>query len=127
MPNQHSSKLPRSIIVPIGPSIAYVELTQGYYALVDSSDVEFLKKWNWCATDRRKVFAGIRAARLHCPSGDWNKPRQRFMHTDLMNPPPGLVVDHINRNPLDNRRSNLRCVTHKENCSNTARRSNSAV
>lgn len=37
------------------------------------------------------------------------------MHRQIMTPEPGLVVDHINGNPLDNRRENLRVVTQQVN------------
>lgn len=40
------------------------------------------------------------------------------MHRVIMNPPVGMEVDHINRNKLDNRRSNLRICTHAENLAN---------
>ena len=35
----------------------------------------------------------------------------RLLHRYLLNPPKGLTIDHINRNPLDNRKSNLRICT----------------
>jgi len=39
-------------------------------------------------------------------------------HAVIGKPPKGYVVDHINRNPLDNRRENLRFVTVAENAWN---------
>lgn len=43
------------------------------------------------------------------------------MHRLLMAAPPGLVVDHINRDSLDNRKSNLRLVTVQQNACNRGR------
>lgn len=41
------------------------------------------------------------------------------LHRFIKNPPNDMVVDHINRNTLDNRRSNLRVCTHTENVRNS--------
>lgn len=41
--------------------------------------------------------------------------KQIYLHRWLMNAPKGMVVDHKNDNPLDNRRSNLQIITHAQN------------
>ncbi|WP_051287551.1 AP2 domain-containing protein [Paenibacillus taiwanensis] len=47
------------------------------------------------------------------------------LHRFLCDAPKGMVVDHINRDSLDNRRSrNLRVVTDAQNKQNTRRRKN---
>lgn len=40
------------------------------------------------------------------------------MHNIIMKPEEGFIVDHINRDRLDNRRENLRIVSFSENCQN---------
>ena len=43
------------------------------------------------------------------------------MHRIVIGAEPGQIVDHINRNRLDNRMANLRIVTAHESASNTKR------
>ncbi len=53
-----------------------------------------------------------------------NKGKSLKFHRVIMNPPSKMEVDHINHNPLDNRRSNLRIVTHAVNMANRGRQTN---
>lgn len=39
-------------------------------------------------------------------------------HKCILNTPPGFEIDHINKNPSDNRKENLRIVTHTGNMAN---------
>ena len=48
---------------------------------------------------------------------------QIFMHNDIIRDVPnGCVVDHVNRDPLDHRRSNLRIISTEQNYWNRAKR-----
>ncbi len=40
------------------------------------------------------------------------------MHAVIVGTPKGMQTDHINGNGLDNRRENLRVVTHRKNAQN---------
>lgn len=44
------------------------------------------------------------------------------IHRQILAPPTGMHIDHVNRNKLDNRRENLRVVTGAENAQNVTTR-----
>ena len=47
--------------------------------------------------------------------------RDQYLHRVIMNCPEGMVVDHKNHNPLDNRKENLRICSYRENGLNRGR------
>lgn len=85
-----------------------IRLTKGQYAIVDDEDYCWLNQWKWyCAH-------GYAVRTIY----DFGKPYQLRMHRLLIDIPRGRDTDHINGNPLDNRRCNLRSATRSQNVSN---------
>lgn len=82
--------------------------------MVDIQDLALVTEIRWGA--QRASGAIYAAGRTK------NGRRYVLIHRLLMSPPPGMEIDHINGNSLDNRRANLRIVTHQENAQNVARR-----
>lgn len=85
-----------------------IPLTKGHFAIVDDDDYEDLARWKWSYSDGypvRKVQTAT-GAKTYC------------MHRQIMQPPDGYVVDHINGYRLDNRRANLRICTWAQNTIN---------
>ena len=95
-----------------------IKLTQGKVALVDDEDFKWLSYFKWFAhkysNNRHRVIAYYKVAR--------RKYASLYMHRLIMNAPDGLEIDHIDHNPLNNQKSNLRLVTHTENCLNRKRK-----
>ena len=56
-------------------------------------------------------------------SGTKDGLKNKKLHRIIMDEPEGLMIDHINRIPLDNRKDNLRTVTNQQNMMNTGIRS----
>lgn len=98
-----------------------IQLTQDKFAIVDDEDFVVLNSFRWFAV-RNEHCNDYRAARRDLING---LPRTVYMHRQIMGADIGLVVDHVNHNGLDNRKSNLRVCTTKENLRNrVARRNN---
>lgn len=89
-----------------------IRLENGGFAIVDRKDAPLVRSYHWF----RMGPKGREYARGWIPQ--WKK--QMAMHRFLVDAPPGLQVDHINRNRVDNRRENLRLVTQSENMRNIA-------
>lgn len=81
---------------------------RGLVTLVDDEDCELVNRWSWCLYGYR----GMRYAQasVYGVCG-------QMLHRLLMGPrpSPGLMVDHINGDGLDNQRSNLRWATCAQN------------
>lgn len=98
----------------------YFRSEVAYYATIDDADAELVagSKWTLWGTDRGRRYATrYNRARF---AAEGKKRQNEFLHEALMGARPflGAEIDHINRDPLDNRRSNLRWVTHAENVQN---------
>lgn len=93
-----------------------IPLTKGFAAIVDDDDADWVNQWKWnfCPNNPRNPSSGY-ARRCGPPDENGKRPRI-FMHRELVRRW-GLdmtgfpQVDHINLNPLDNRRENLRPIT----------------
>ena len=93
-----------------------IPLTKGYFAKVDDEDYEYLMQWSWSAKTSKNINETytIRGMRIN------GKVRTILMHREIMGLKFGdkKIVDHINGDGLDNRRSNLRLCTASENRKN---------
>lgn len=86
-----------------------------YNCLVDDIDYPYLSKHNWFLSKDKKTFYA--AAWLKDEDGNFVKIK---MHQMVMGEYDRklFIIDHISRDPLDNRRSNLRFVTWAQNARN---------
>lgn len=98
--------------------MAYIQLTQGKVALVDDEDYEWLSKYKWQAHRRPRSTIPDRFEAVRNAPDSTGKIKTVRMHRLILDAPSGVEVDHINHNPLDNRRTNLRLCTRSQNMQN---------
>jgi hypothetical protein len=90
-----------------------IPLIGGKHALVDAADFERVSKHKW----RLNQFAGRTDYAM-----TWIRVRYVMLHRFILDPPPGLEVDHVNRDGLDCRRGNMRLATRSQNSGNSPSR-----
>jgi hypothetical protein len=99
-----------------------IQLTKGYFALVDDDDYERLSQHKWTAVVTGKHIKRVYAYRR----AGWDNANRRwtktvYLHREIAMPADGVDVDHINHDTLDNRKENLRCATRSQNLANNRR------
>ncbi len=88
-------------------SVKRIPLSGGLFAYVDAADYEWLSQYRW------SLYGGY--------AGRRENGKTIFMHREIMRPPKGMVVDHIDGNRLNNCRVNMRNCTRQENGCNRAK------
>ena len=87
-----------------------------------------LSQEKWCVVGCNERSFDLLNDNVFCNSrGYMHNRKNGFFHVLLMSPPHGLVVDHINIRPWDNRLENLRIVTQKINNQNKSISSNNTT
>ena len=86
-----------------------IPLNKGKFAMIDDLDYNMISAFNWSIIDRGErmyAYTKINGKNIR-------------MHRFIMNvTDPKILIDHKNRNGLDNTRGNLRTATHAQNCAN---------
>lgn len=109
--------LPLPTFFPEGVRIPILGRDREKYALVDFSDAPTVSTMRWYLGHGYAVSTSHRPGASRTSKG---RNMNVAMHRLIMGSPPqpGLVIDHVNGDRLDNRRKNLRWVTVAENNQN---------
>jgi len=89
-------------------------LPNSQHTIIDSTDFEVVSRHRWFSV--RNDGGKRRDIRRNC--GPRKKKKTVLLPRFLLDAPKGKLVDHINNNPVDNRRKNLRLCTSKQNSRN---------
>lgn len=94
-----------------------IPLSQGQFALVDDEDYEYLSINRWYYQNGYAV----RSKHVHVAINKYTT-IAILMHRVILKCKKNQTIDHINRNGMDNRKSNLRIVTKSQNAFNTTKK-----
>lgn len=91
-----------------------------YEFLLDDEDYDKVSKYNWRVLDAERDGVNHIYARASINS------TPRYLHSFILGPRRGYVVDHIDSNPLNNQKANLRYATLLQNSWNRKKSENSS-
>ena len=83
-----------------------IKLSWGKWAIVDADDYERVSMYRWLAVEDGRCWYAKTLRR---------DGMRISMHRLILDAPKGLFVDHIDHDGLNNRKSNLRLCTRKQN------------
>lgn len=91
-----------------------VPLSKNCVGLVSDEDYAWVSNYNWCMLTESHA-------------GGWVSGRRVFLHSEIARRlgwifEPGMEIDHINGNSVDNRRENLRLCSKAQNIQNRSRK-----
>jgi hypothetical protein len=101
----------------IDGDVCFVKLTRGLVAVCELRDWQAVKTRRWWAISTRNGFYA--AASIDEPGKRGAVLMHRIVFGDS-----DKLIDHWNRDKMDNRRTNLRACTNQQNCINGAARKN---
>ena len=98
-------KREKTCVFKVDGDILSITTKSGSVITADAEDYERISKHSWCIDAKGYPVANVDG-------------RVTTLHRFIVNPPENMVVDHMNGNKLDNRKSNLRICTPRQNALN---------
>lgn len=94
-------------------NVIRLKISKGLFTTIDKSVYDDLKqknllKWNAQKSSRNRFYVSKNY-----------KNKKLYLHRYIMGMPDNVIIDHIDRNPLNNVKSNLRIATARQNAKNT--------
>jgi len=92
-----------------------IKNVHGKAVIFDKQDEDIFNKYTWflCKKENNTFYV---VTDIYLGN---NKSKRKYFHQFILGTKKGFLIDHINRNPLDNRRSNLRFATRSLNAFNS--------